>query len=858
MQKRVVLLIVFAMVLISILSVANIQNPFFQQVGSGAAMPALRENIEETIFLPLVSNKLWHDITVLKTAGVSSVPETGGDVTFTYDVTNNSTDAGTITALSDDQFGTLAGDEDCQVGTVLAAGASCSFEAIFSIPAGDFPGTHVNIFSVTVDDDDGNSNTETEDETVNYTDVFPDITVLKTAGVSSVPDTGGIVTFTYDVTNNSTEAGTITALSDDQFGTLAGDEDCQVGTVLAAGASCSFEATFSIPAGDFPGTHVNIFSATVEDDDGNSDTETEDETVNYIDVFPEMCYAPGTQHYQPPTVEIPEITLQHGTTITVTTTADTINGDVSSVSQLLSNPGPDGVSLREAITATNNDPGEYTINFSPDLDGSTIYTGANNQDLPPLMGGSVIINGDIDGDTVPDITIANLSTFYPFGFKIESSNNTLYALQMEGYFIAVAIFPVTTGTTYANITISNMVVRDSLVGINLHAGPDGDSIPSYNLWENIVLINNYLDVSQDGITFHLNQTIGDHLDNVTVANNNIHITQDVDRASFGIQFMAGFWVGSDENVMNNITVTHNTIQGNPDKPIAFLSGAVAGSSNVIDGVIVLENEILIHDTNFDIEAGKYGIALITGDGSSAYMDPGYDPITFPKYNAIRNVDIVGNRIEGFDANAITVLGGCCGAANNTIENIKILRNQILSLELPDVYYAPNAINVTAGSGYPYYSEENMVSNIIIQENSIALFSDTFLQQAWVGMGAITFGGGYDGARNQVHDIWISLNEVDSVIPGITLIGGGTDATENVISTGHIFCNTVIRSPIYPIWDPSLTGIVFVGADRDSTLNRVENISLFYNNVAGIWNDLTVIPNVHETAVNNVVDYQIIP
>jgi len=49
-----------------------------------------------------------------------------------------------------------------------------------------------------------------------------------------------------------------------------------------------------------------------------------------------------------------------------------------------------------------------------------------------------------------------------------------------------------------------------------------------------------------------------------------------------------------------------------------------------------------------------------------------------------------------------------------------------------------------------------------------------------------------------------------------------------------------------------------GALTNGTLNRVENVTLFYNNVAGTWNDLTVIPNVDETAVDNIVDYQIIP
>jgi len=44
----------------------------------------------------------------------------------------------------------------------------------------------------------------------------------------------------------------------------------------------------------------------------------------------------------------------------------------------------------------------------------------------------------------------------------------------------------------------------------------------------------------------------------------------------------------------------------------------------------------------------------------------------------------------------------------------------------------------------------------------------------------------------------------------------------------------------------------------TALNRVEGVSLFHNDVAGIWNDLTVIPNATDTAVDNVVDYKIVP
>ncbi len=105
-------------------------------------------------------------ISVDKTANPTSVPETGGNVTFTYVVNNTGNVPLTITSLTDDKFGTLAGDADCQVGDGIAG----------YCPRGP-----------------GNSGHVTDDDpaTVTYTDVKPSIVVDK---VQSVPETGGNVT----------------------------------------------------------------------------------------------------------------------------------------------------------------------------------------------------------------------------------------------------------------------------------------------------------------------------------------------------------------------------------------------------------------------------------------------------------------------------------------------------------------------------------------------------------------------------------------------------------------------------------------------------------------------------------------
>ena len=208
-------------------------------------------------------------IVVDKTANPITVPETGGNVTFTYVVANNGPVPVTITSLMDDKFGVLAGDADCQVGTELDPAESCTFDAVFAVPPGATGSTHTNIFTAKAVDDDDNEVQDDDPADVTYSDVLPSIIVDKTANPTTVPEAGGNVTFTYVVRNNGTVPVTITSLTDDKFGTLIGDADCQVGTELDPAESCTFSAIFAVPPGNYPGSHVNTFTTVAVDDDDN-------------------------------------------------------------------------------------------------------------------------------------------------------------------------------------------------------------------------------------------------------------------------------------------------------------------------------------------------------------------------------------------------------------------------------------------------------------------------------------------------------------------------------------------------------------------------------------------------------------
>ena len=237
-------------------------------------------------------------VTLVKTASPTTLPEPGGLFTFTLTITNTSgaTDTVTITGLSDSQSGAADASNsfsDCAVlvGTTLAPGASvsCSYAVAHSQP-----GTYSNTASVTVSDEEASTASDTDDETVTVTDVAPSLSVTKTASPTSVSEGGvgnQLVTFTYTVTNTSsasTDPVTITSLSDSAFGPLAGDADCQVGTVLAPGASCSFTASFAVPSQDAGTSHTNTFTANGTDDESSAASASASASVTYSNVAPSV------------------------------------------------------------------------------------------------------------------------------------------------------------------------------------------------------------------------------------------------------------------------------------------------------------------------------------------------------------------------------------------------------------------------------------------------------------------------------------------------------------------------------------------------------------------------------------------
>jgi uncharacterized repeat protein (TIGR01451 family) len=228
--------------------------------------------------LPLVSLR--------KTAGPTRLDEPGGSFAFTLTVTNNGVEPVTIAELSDSQQAQAADFSQCTalVGQQLAPGQSrsCQYAVSYSNA-----GSYGNQASVTVYDDEENEATDEATATVAVNDLLPLIRVSKSAQPGAVLESGGDVLFLIEVYNDGIEPLRLTALQDDFFGDLNGVGACAVPQTIAPNGvyRCTFPKTIS---GIFGQDHHNTVTATVNDDDGNTTTGSDDATVTLLDVNPNL------------------------------------------------------------------------------------------------------------------------------------------------------------------------------------------------------------------------------------------------------------------------------------------------------------------------------------------------------------------------------------------------------------------------------------------------------------------------------------------------------------------------------------------------------------------------------------------
>jgi hypothetical protein len=541
----------------------------------------------------------------------------------------------------------------------------------------------------------------------------------------------------------------------------------------------------------------------------------------------------------------PMAVADRGVVINVTSTSDEVNGDVQSVQFLIANPGPDGISLREAITATNNDPGTYTIRFDPALNGTTINIGFI--DLPTLTGGNVTINGDIYGNGNPAVTICRSGgPSAGTGFVIASSQNTIYSMRIQNFEVGICFYSLLTNGTFADNIVSNCIMN-TLEGINLGTESTVDAgfaVETDITWVNIQICGNTLNSKDSGISLSFINSKGNNLISTLIVNNTIEGLSH----GCGISLGAGFLPGSDNNRISDALIANNTIRDSPDCGIATGAGPVGSSGNSIDNVRIIDNDISLNavpENGSGIIVNE-GIMVMTGDASSDFYDPNYRPVTYPENNNITNVWILGNKITGVSHCGICLNSGCQGANHNKIHNVNIVNNTLTNIG--NNFANSFGVKVTGGGDRNPTTNEyegyNEISDITLQTNIINVMPYAFLPQC----GGIVVEGGEQGSCNNIiKNVTITGNDVfDQGEAALSVIGGQGSNDESTLCYNNTVSQVEISFNKFNTRSEdiaeNLSRIWVFGGLYWSTGNVVENVNIAYNLEGSSPSDALVVQN----------------
>ena len=363
-----------------------------------------------------------------------------------------------------------------------------------------------------------------------------------------------------------------------------------------------------------------------------------------------------------------------GKIITISTVSEEVNGDVSSPSALIADPGPDGISFPEAIMAVETITENYTITFDHSLSGSVIEL---TNGLPLIRQGNLTIDGDVDNDRVPDITIDGYQVDSGNGIRlIGASDVVIRGLKIQNFHKSgIEVAPDVSGgspmvedlsfefntisnnsgqailvliwnqneATVRNVEITSNLLENNTNGVEIAAGM-GDSA-SDNEISGVNIINNV--IAGDDTALHIQPSAASGLSRNTISDVVIRGNQISDHESSTILIDAANQSGCNDNLVDEVMIVENSIQG----LVEFVSVGQSGSNatgNTLSNVYIMDNIF---------PSGEIMFGGATGNNA-------HD-------NLISGIVIDRNHILRCSGNGIYLVSGSGGAYENLLENIAI-------------------------------------------------------------------------------------------------------------------------------------------------------------------------------------------
>ena len=376
---------------------------------------------------------------------------------------------------------------------------------------------------------------------------------------------------------------------------------------------------------------------------------------------------------------------------------------------------PAAPSLREALIYANHMPGPDTITFAPELSGQTIMVSFDGADLgeeaeplPLLCSGDITLNGDVDEDGTPDITLdgSNLPPDIGFGLFVDSDNNTVTGFALQSFPYSGII--VGAGTRTAAVTgnrITNNTIDGGSVGISVFAGFTIKGTTQ----DTTVSGNTISGTSFAGILAGAYYT-GSSLDGTRITDN---VVRDSDGAGILAQSVPAFG-----RVLEDTSITNTTIQGNElsGNPWAGIFVQAWGANNEVTQLRILENHAFDNGAGILVQGGRCGATgnmleaeiarnILSGNGLSIDVEGGSnsycgseEPLPPASQNHV-TVTITDNVSEDAGWTGISIQGGVVDANNNIVTatltgNTVLGGNHGLHIRGGEANYTDNDMEVT--------------------------------------------------------------------------------------------------------------------------------------------------------------------
>jgi hypothetical protein len=313
--------------------------------------------------------------------------------------------------------------------------------------------------------------------------------------------------------------------------------------------------------------------------------------------------------------------------LVVSSNDDVVNGDTSSPCALIANPGPDGISLREALLAANNATGSGTIivTFTSALAGATITL---NERFAPITRNQITLTG-LTSNGQPNITI-------------DASQSTGAGCTL---FVAASQFSIS-GLRFTFTPANCGVIQIGGAGYSLSGQPINApaQINGFQINGNTFSTTNPGNSSSAiFITTTFNITSGATISDAVISNN-----------TFAGQYEAiNIGAAGTGNVIENITVSNNTFSQMTSSGTSAVEVDAEQTNNTVNGVQIVQNTFTDN---------LQGAVIDIGGASSG--------------NSIQNTLIARNVFSGNLQALGAVAGVNSDSANNLIANTQIVDNLI--------------------------------------------------------------------------------------------------------------------------------------------------------------------------------------